>query len=191
MFRIIMLLMLAVSFSGCAGLMVTAEEQASFEGERPDGFWQGLVFDVTENPFAWGSVEPNLHHKAMAVNFGDEGRLIAMNAKIRALSGQDNPNSQAHADLFMELLNAEAGLSGQKVYSCQSQQNNNCQVSVLVTNERGDQWVVDNGAVLDEGLAIQGVASYREYRWFAVDRHWIGEKGLAEMHKQGYVIAER
>jgi hypothetical protein len=165
-----------VSLSGCAAL-----DRHEQRVEQRQLAWTG----PGAGPCAFGGVTEAADAHCALLNFGTEGILQAVNEKVGQRIGPD-ASCTMHAAAVQRELRRHRALSTTPVYTCPlaSRADGACHVSVLVTDDDGEHYVVDNGAVVHGSIGAQGVAAYDDFRRAVDDVMWIGETPTVEQIAQ-------
>jgi hypothetical protein len=150
--------------SGCASPGKLAELDQRFEaGWRP-----------TKSYCLFGGETPQINAYCSRQQFGEEGYLMAINQQATA-SLPPEADCKDHARTVIALLQREAELRTQRIYSCPegAGAGQACHVSVLVTNAKGGQWVLDNGAVVSSTVGVAGVVAFNGFSSEVDGTYWV------------------
>lgn len=153
--------------SGCA-----AWERAAQREEARQLAWTG----PGAGPCAWGGVTPRAEAHCAMVSFGGEGVLYAVNEKARARLGQAAACAD-HVELVERTLSRHLReFRTERIFSCplESRARGECRVSLLVTTAEGDRYVLDNGAVVNGTVGVEGVARFADFARAVEDVYWLG-----------------
>lgn len=139
------------ALQGCATVAEVEVQQLSYQG-------------TGKNHCFWGGVTEKAEAHCAEVRWGVEGYLMAVNkAATKDLAASEDANPcQAHVARLQEVLKDRADLSTQVVYTCPKDLPD-CHVSLLVTDAGGNNYVLDNGAVMRDTDSVAGVGSLQQF----------------------------
>lgn len=131
-----------------------------------------------DNPCVFGGVTPQAEAHCQSVRWKSTGALIAMNQEALQRLPKDPRDlpCQVHVSRLQSALAVQPRFEFEPVYSCPTKNNprGSCHVSMLVVDEEGRRFVLDNGAVLSPEHYTASVASFDEYSAELGGVYWIG-----------------
>lgn len=151
-------LALATALTGCAAM-----EGATRRNEARQLAWIGPGM----GPCAFGGVTPRAAEHCALLDSGPEGVLMVVNEKVRARLGP-GADPLAHVDEARRLLRRYDDLRTEPLYTCGpgAVSREACGVSLLVTAEDGERYVLDSGAVIGEMVSPEGVVPMMVFETF-------------------------
>lgn len=179
---------LSVSMSGCAGLVADRQDILSYEGYHGHSTLGRIVHDLTANPAVFGGVDEESDLHAARVNFGVEGMLMAINERAmqQARIHGDEGDCEDHVEAVTQLLAGREGFTVEPIYSRPMADIPDApgHVSALVTDPDGEQWVLDNRAV----LAGPSLAEFNDRD--SMEKHRSAVVALAGMARKEVFLAQ-
>lgn len=141
-----------LALQACASTSALELQQLAYQGEGP-------------NPCAWGGVSAQAEAHCSQLRWGTRGYLMALNERAtQGLPGYDGATPcQEHVARLEIMLAERHELSVARIFSCPPSADGSCHLSLLVTDAQGDQFVLDNGAVIRNGHGAQGVGTLAEF----------------------------
>lgn len=134
----------------------------------------------------WGGTSAEEDAYCAEQRWGTEGYLRAVNERAtRDLPNYDGATPcQEHVARLEALLKDRKDLKTSPIYSCpNAASDDRCHLSLLVTDQRGRQYVLDNGAVFHETEAAAGVGEFSRFIQLVHDYHIVARASEVEMYR--------
>lgn len=146
-------LLLILTLQACAITGDLEAQQLAYDGQGPD-------------PCVWGGVSKAADAHCTELRWGTKGYLMALNERaIQGLPSYDGATPcQDHVERLETMLTGRPDLRVSRLFSCPpGAKDNRCHLSLLVTDARGGQYVLDNGAVIRKTDAALGVGTLQQF----------------------------
>jgi len=151
--RLLGLMLLTLAVQACAITGDLEAQQLAYDGRGPD-------------PCVWGGVSKAADAHCTEMRWGTKGYLMALNGRaIQGLPSYDGATPcQDHVERLETMLKERPDLRVSRLFSCPpAARDNSCHLSLLVTDARGGQYVLDNGAVIRKTDAALGVGTLEQF----------------------------
>lgn len=163
--NLMLLILLSLSLQGCASLAEMEARQLAYDGSG-------------RNPCLWGGVTEKADAHCAEVRWGLQGYLIALNGRAsqHLPTAVDAAPCVEHVQRLEQTLAARTDLHSERIYSCPNYAvDGTCHVSLVVTDARGERYVLDNGAVLKDSSSQEGVGSFETFVALTGGEYWMGK----------------
>ena len=145
-----MILVCILILSGCAGIGSSKEEIMQYNGT-------GSLFT---NPCLFGGVDQESDERCARLNFGEEGYLMHINQRV--ISGlASGDNCVVHTERVISELKGSEYIAT-RYESCPPRKTP-CHANVLVKTPSGDEYILDNSAIITNAYGVSGVAKKSLY----------------------------
>lgn len=161
--KVLAVTIVALTATGCA----TQARLAALDKQFDEGWRPGKGYCL------FGGETEKINNYCARMYFGVEGELQAINASVIA-SLPPEAKCRDHANAALAAIKQVPDLKGELVYSCPKVGSTTCHVSVLVKDPSGNQWVMDNRAVVSSTLGVNGVTNFTAFAGVLDNVYWVG-----------------